>query len=265
MGARRQAIVATYNRLGTLREVGKECGISGEAVRLHLKAAGIDTSVVNKPKMFRVPGRFRDNPELVTTLENRYREVGSVPKVAREYNLNSEVVYWALRKRGIKFRGIPYEVRFWSKVQRTENDVECWLWIGKARTKCGYYGRMSYEGGKKWLSHHLAWHFTHGERDNDLWVLHDCGHSLCCNPKHLKLGTPQDNADDRIRHASERGEHWWHRRTANFVSPHKLSHELIERIQHLRAQKLSTWKIADMVGVSRKTAWEYSKNIACKS
>lgn len=46
------------------------------------------------------------------------------------------------------------------------------------------------------VSSRVAWALTHGE-PGDLHVCHKCDNPRCCNPSHLFLGTPGDNARDR--------------------------------------------------------------------
>lgn len=41
-----------------------------------------------------------------------------------------------------------------------------------------------------------AWILTHGPVPDGLHVLHKCDNAVCCNPKHLYLGTPVDNVID---------------------------------------------------------------------
>jgi len=42
-------------------------------------------------------------------------------------------------------------------------------------------------------AHRLAYVLTYGEFDDALHVMHNCDTKLCCNPKHLKLGTDLEN------------------------------------------------------------------------
>ena len=53
--------------------------------------------------------------------------------------------------------------------------------------------------GVKCLCHRLAFHIYKDEPlDDDLYVLHSCDNKVCINPEHLRLGTQQDNAKDRV-------------------------------------------------------------------
>jgi len=46
-------------------------------------------------------------------------------------------------------------------------------------------------------AHRVAWKLAYGEIPEGLHVLHHCDNPPCCNPKHLFIGTPKDNAQDR--------------------------------------------------------------------
>lgn len=81
--------------------------------------------------------------------------------------------------------------KFWSRVRRAGAN-DCWPWLG---ARDGGYGQLSYQG-KIWRAHRLAWKLTRGSFRN--FVLHRCDNPICCNPKHLFLGTQADNNRDRM-------------------------------------------------------------------
>lgn len=91
--------------------------------------------------------------------------------------------------------------QFWSRVKIGAPD-ECWEWQGY-RKETGY-GRISNskynqgEGPRSWRAHRLAYQFHHGVEPGDLHVLHSCDNPPCCNPAHLRLGTPADNGRDKV-------------------------------------------------------------------
>lgn len=91
------------------------------------------------------------------------------------------------------------EERFWSKVNILGED-DCWEW--QAGLDSQGYGAFKYEG-KKYDSNRMTWFIVNGEFPK-LLVCHTCDNRKCCNPKHLFLGTYQDNHDDMVlkgRHA----------------------------------------------------------------
>jgi len=89
---------------------------------------------------------------------------------------------------------------FWDKVDiRGEN--ECWPWTGYVKPASGH-GLTTLNGIPIHASR-KAWILTHGpirtpRRDKRaICVNHTCDNALCCNPKHMYLGTRTDNMIDR--------------------------------------------------------------------
>jgi hypothetical protein len=108
------------------------------------------------------------------------------------------------KKRGRK--PTPISQRFWPKVNVTSED-ECWIWIG-ATDKKGY-GKITAEGNR-WRfvpAHRVSYMLAHGHIPEGLLVRHSCDNPPCVNPKHLLLGTVQDNIRDKVtRHRHPCGD-----------------------------------------------------------
>lgn len=83
--------------------------------------------------------------------------------------------------------------RFLVKVKKTSS---CWLWIGAKRGGMCPYGNIRF-GKKRKLSHRISYEIYKGKIPNGLFVLHKCDNPICVNPKHLFLGTWDDNNKDR--------------------------------------------------------------------
>lgn len=133
--------------------------------------------------------------------------------------------------------------RFWSKADQ-DGERECWEWNAK-RDKDGY-GWFSPQHGKKVHAHRVSWMITNGTIPDGLYVLHTCDNPGCVNPKHLKLGTHQDNMDDMVarnRLPSEAGE-------LNHRA--KLTWDQVREIRR-RYPNFSQQFIAKEYGVSPKT------------
>lgn len=89
---------------------------------------------------------------------------------------------------------IPFDQRFWSKVDKTG---ECWLWTG-SRDPRGY-GQMSATGPRgtpPLKAHRISWVLAFGPIPDDLWVLHHCDNPPCVRPEHLFLGDHAANMAD---------------------------------------------------------------------
>ena len=89
------------------------------------------------------------------------------------------------------------EERFWPKVdQRGSN--ECWLWTGSKAGGKVKYGILQFNGVTTG-AHRVSWMLHNGPIPEGLDVCHTCDNGLCCNPKHLWLGTHTDNMRDKNR------------------------------------------------------------------
>ena len=96
--------------------------------------------------------------------------------------------------------------RFWAKVDKSAGPLGCWLYTGFRKWDgYGWVARSQGNSKIKWMTaHRYAWILTHGEPQAGLQILHNCDNPPCCNPAHLRLGTIQDNAADKVgrkRHA----------------------------------------------------------------
>jgi hypothetical protein len=75
------------------------------------------------------------------------------------------------------------------------SDDECWGWSGKFHDYG--YGALRYKP-KKWTAHRYSYTYHVGEIPNGMFVCHHCDNPVCTNPKHLFLGTHQDNMNDML-------------------------------------------------------------------
>lgn len=99
----------------------------------------------------------------------------------------------------------PFEIRWWDRVDKRGAE-ECWPWK-KTLSNSGY-GKTKIRG-KHTGAHRVAYELSNGPIPKGLQVCHHCDNKLCCNPKHLFLGTPKDNAQDKVnkgRQARKIGE-----------------------------------------------------------
>lgn len=97
---------------------------------------------------------------------------------------------------------------FWKKVDSEGGKDACWPWLG-GLDRWGY-GSYSYSLGagvhKTEGSHRIAWRLTN-ERSipPGMCVCHTCDFPACCNPKHLWLGTREQNTADAMKKGRLRG------------------------------------------------------------
>jgi hypothetical protein len=113
---------------------------------------------------------------------------------------------------------------WWSKVTVGEG---CWLWA--AATDRDGYGRFAVGLGGKQQRHVRAHRFAYeafvGPVPDGMVVCHRCDTPSCVRPKHLFLGTPLDNNDDKVskgRHAVPWGTPLARSRQTECVHGHSL-------------------------------------------
>lgn len=139
--------------------------------------------------------------------------------------------------------------RFWAKIARGgEND--CWEWTacldnsGYGKIACGSRGAVD-------RAHRVSYRLHAGPIPDGALVLHTCDNRKCVNPRHLFLGTIQDNMKDMMtKHRQAKGEAKW---TAVLSADQVV--ELRER--HARGETLA--KLGPEYGVTVKQA----SSIAC--
>lgn len=120
------------------------------------------------------------------------------------------------------------------------SESECWPWLGALRNG---YGAIKHE--KKVLgSHVVAYVLAHGELPDGTIVTHDCDNRICCNPAHLKAGTPQSNVREMYSRRDTRiprGELAWNA---------KLTDDIVREIRRMyRPGSFSYQRIAKLLNI----------------
>lgn len=144
-----------------------------------------------------------------------------------------------------KRRKISIEIRLWNKIKKAGPD-DCWKWKGCCNDKG--YGQLGSGGreGKTIYAHRTIFELEIGPIPEGLFVCHHCDNRKCCNPKHLFLGTNQDNVDDMVsknRQAKIKGV------------LHGSSKLTEEQVLKIRLDLRSTRKIANDYCISHGQAW----------
>jgi hypothetical protein len=86
---------------------------------------------------------------------------------------------------------------------KKSNTNDCHYWVGSLTRKGGYGNIKIREKGNRdnikiFKAHRLIYEFLVGPI-GDKHVLHKCDNPQCVNPKHLFLGTHQDNMRDMVQ------------------------------------------------------------------
>lgn len=138
--------------------------------------------------------------------------------------------------------------RFEQKFEKKGPD-ECWPWTG-SKTGEGY-GQMVLKG-KIRRAHRIMYTNYVGKIPKGKLIRHLCNNPACVNPKHLAVGTDQDNMDDKVkagRQPSHKGE-------SNPKA--KLTKHEVQRIrrEYNKGRGVSQVALAFRYGVSPETIYD---------
>jgi hypothetical protein len=119
----------------------------------------------------------------------------------------------------------------------------CWEWKGCFQAQ-GYpmLGHKSLKNGKD-VGHRISYMVHKGPIPSGMVIMHECDNPACTNPDHLRLGTHQDNVDDKICKGRMR-------RGADRANS-KLDWVKVKRIRNMLPGLYKHPEIAEMFGVSR--------------
>jgi hypothetical protein len=115
-------------------------------------------------------------------------------------------------KKGYKYSKESLQKRILTRTHKLENvwdridkggEDDCWDWWGCLDDGYGWtqINKIAYK------AHRVVYELTFGKIPDGMHVLHHCDNRKCCNPKHLFLGTNDDNVKDKcLKNRQSRGE-----------------------------------------------------------
>ncbi len=99
--------------------------------------------------------------------------------------------------------------RFWKKVEiRGEDD--CWEWTAALNTSG--YGHIQVSTKRLSVAHRVCYMLRFGDIPPKMLVCHSCDNPKCVNPKHLWIGTHNQNMEDmasKIRSSNPSSRKVW--------------------------------------------------------
>lgn len=134
----------------------------------------------------------------------------------------------------------------------TDIDNECRLYPVINHDGYGDIQHINKEGKKKhYLAHRLSYEiYNNVELTSDQIVLHSCDIPNCVNPNHLKIGTHEDNVQDKVNKD----------RQAKGVKNGRS--KLTESdVINIRESDKSNKELGILYGVNRRTIYSIKKNI----
>jgi hypothetical protein len=136
--------------------------------------------------------------------------------------------------------------RFWERIHKTDY---CWNWTGNLRggdNKLKGYGHVSLND-RDYAAHRISYMIYYGKIKKDMFILHKCNNSRCCNPDHLYAGTRLDNASDRRKDLNYIFKKGWN-------SPFtKLTKNDVESVNKMLKISVPISEIAMIMEVHRET------------
>ena len=114
-----------------------------------------------------------------------------------------------------------YKDLFWAKVKKSDG---CWEWQA-AKCRDGY-GLFSIANVRQYKAHRLMLELQGETVPSNMIVMHTCDNPSCVNPDHLRIGTVQENNQDKLTKNRQKGA------VGSSNGRSLLSEELIVQIRH---------------------------------
>jgi len=117
----------------------------------------------------------------------------------------------------------------------TPNKNGCLDWTGAMNGRG--YGLTRVNTNEKIYTHRLALQLEGVDIDG-LFVLHSCDRPSCCNPKHLRTGTPSENTNDMLIR----------KRYGKIAT---INEEQCLEIRRLKKTGIPQWRLGETYGISQ--------------
>jgi hypothetical protein len=85
------------------------------------------------------------------------------------------------------------EARFWPKVDKPEDEGDCWMWVGCVSARKYGSFRVGGRDGKTCIAHRVAYELLMGPIPRGTVLDHLCREKLCVNPAHLEPVSQHEN------------------------------------------------------------------------
>lgn len=135
-----------------------------------------------------------------------------------------------------------------------KNRDECWIW------QCGKtarYGQIKINGIKVGV-HRFSYEYFNGKIPEGMYICHQCDQPKCVNPKHLFIGSSQDNMDDKIQKG--RGKYCKGEKQAGSI----LSEQQVKEIKLKLKEGVYQRILSAEYGVSQTTIYKINQGIHWK-
>jgi len=159
----------------------------------------------------------------------------------------------------IDWRWKDINLRLWARVRKTRG---CWHWTGGVDSSG--YGSIYYQK-RLWSAHRLSYSLSVGAIPRGKQINHTCDNTRCVNPKHLWIGTQQENIADRVQkkrsyraHGSKNASSKLTERKVRNIK--RLLQQGVTYSQLSRAYKVATSTIGR---IARDTHWKHVKLNEC--
>ena len=144
---------------------------------------------------------------------------------------------------------VSLKQRFLSKIKKTDT---CWIW---AANKWRGYGKIRINN-INYRAHRVAYELFKGAIPKGKLVCHTCDNPSCCNPKHLFLGSQQENIRDMVK----KGRQHCPNQLGSANSQALLNEQKVSDIKKLLLNKTFTIKqISDMYNTKYATIFDIKR------